>query len=338
MMRKIYVLLVTVFLFAAEIAAHNAPLPAGNIPVRTLDLVGPSISYTLLGQSGCLTSRELNASITDVDGVDTNPGTKPRLYFQRAGDGNVWIDNTNATFGWKYVEATNTTSPFNFVIDYTLLNGGVISGQTIQYFVIAQDLAATPNIGLGSATTFAVAPTTVALTAANFPAGGAINFYSIINTLPTFLQVGAAGDFPTLTAAGGLFNVINNIGLSGNTTVEIIDPVITENNAFPLNQVQNTGCGVGAVTLLIKPAAGLSPTITGSRSNEPIIRVLSSNVTIDGSNNGTTSRDLTLTNTNATSPSVILFGSLNSATAINNATLKNTICIITPIYLKGLSQ
>jgi len=328
-MRKIYVLVVTVLLFNAEIAAHTIPFPVANIAVKTLDLVGPTITYNQLGQSGCLTSRNLSATITDVDGVNTTPGTKPRLYFQRVGDGNTWIDNTNATFGWKYVEATNTTSPFNFVIDYSLFNGGVTSGQTIQYFVIAQDLAATPNVGLGSATSFAIAPTSVSLTAANFPAGGAINFYSIINSLPTFLQVGAAGDFPTLTAAGGLFNVINNIGLSGNTTVEIIDPVITENNAFPLYQLQNTGCGAGAVSLLIKPASGGSPTLTGSRSNEPIIRILSSNVTIDGSNNGTNSRDLTLTNTNTTSPNVILFGSLNSATAINNSTLKNTICVNT---------
>ena len=295
------------------------------MPHAPVDLFGPVISYTLLGQSSCVTTRTFTATITDIDGVNTTPGTKPRVYYKRTGDLDTWLGNTSATNGWKFAEATNTSSPFSFTIDYSLLSGGVTSGQTIQYFVIAQDLAATPNIGVGSATSFNVAPTSVALTATAFPVGGAINIYSIVNALPTFMQIGSFGDFSTLTTAGGLFSAINNVGLSGNTTVEIIDPLITENNLFPLNQLQNTGCGAGPVSLLIKPATGVTPIITGSRSNEPIIRILSSNVTIDGSNNGTSSRDLTLRNTNATSPNVILYGSLSTVSA-NNSTLKNTIC------------
>ena len=325
-MKQICFLLVAVFLFAIKIQANDAGKGAGKIPHAPLDLVGPVVTYTLLGQSSCVTTRTFTATITDIDGVNTTPGTRPRVYYQRVGDGNVLLGNTSATLGWKYAEGTNIGSTFTFVIDYSLLSGGVTSGQTIQYFVVAQDLAATPNVGVGSATTFNTAPTSVALTAANFGVGGAINIYSIVNALPTFMQIGAAGDFATLTTAGGLFSAINNIGLSGNTTVEIIDPLITENNLFPLNQVQNTGCGAGAVSLLIKPAAGVSPTITGSRPNEPIIRILSSNVTIDGSNNGTGSRNLTLTNTNTSGPNVILLGSL-STVAINNVTLKNTNCI-----------
>ncbi len=325
MMRK-FLLPAAAFLFSANIFAADTIMVSDKESLHNFDFIGPVISFTPLGQSSCVTTRNFTATIIDGDGVNTTPGTRPRVYYQRVGDGNVWINNTNVTLGWKYVEATNTSSPFNFVIDYSLLNGGVTSGQTIQYFVVAQDLAATPNVGVSSGTTFASPPSSVALTGTAFPIGGLSSMYSIVNALPTFMQIGAVGDFSTFTTAGGLFNTINNVGLSGNTTVEIIDALITENNAFALNQIQNTGCNSGTVTLLIKPGGGLSPIVTGSRSNEAIIRILSSNVTIDGSNNGTTSRNLTLRNTNVNGPNVILFGSL-STVPINNSTLKNTICI-----------
>jgi len=322
-MRKI-LSLAAAFLFSANIFAADS-VTAANSALRNFDLIGPAISFTPLAQSSCVTSRNFTATITDIDGVNTTLGTRPRVYYQRVGDGNILINNTNVTLGWKYAEATNTSSPFNFVIDYSLLNGGVTSGQTIQYFVVAEDLEATPNVGSGL-TTFSAPPSSVVLTATAFPAGGAIPIYSIVNALPTFLQIGSSADFSTLTTAGGLFSAINNVGLSGNTTVEIVDSLITESNAFPLYQVVNTGCGSGTVTLTIKPAAGISPIVTGSRSFEPIIRILSSNVTIDGSNNGTASRNLTFRNTNIISPNVILFGSL-STVAVSNSTLKNTVCI-----------
>ena len=57
--------------------------------------------------------------------------------------------DANDETGWKYVEATGSgDSPFDFTIDYTMLNGGSVSvGDTIQYFVVAQDTRPTPNVG-----------------------------------------------------------------------------------------------------------------------------------------------------------------------------------------------
>lgn len=326
-MKKICLLLLAVFLFSANIFAGDIIAVPGKNGTGLPDATGPVITYTLLTQSSCVTTRTFTANITDIDGVNTTPGTRPRVYYKRAGDVNNYFDNTSGTGGWKYAEASNSSSPFSFTIDYALLSGGVVSGQTIQYFVVAQDLNGTPNISINSGT-FASPPSSVALTGAAFPIGGGISIYSIVNALPASITIGSFGDFSNLTAVGGLFNVINNVGLSGNTTVEIIDPLVTENNAIPLYQVVNTGCGSGTVSLLIKPAAGISPVITGSRPNEPIIRILSSNVTVDGSNNGTASRDMTLTNTSTTGPNVILFGSL-STIPTTNSTLKNTICINT---------
>ena len=326
-MRKICLLVAIAFLFSVNVFANDSITIADKTERPALDLVGPVITYTPVIKSSCLTIKSFSATITDVDGVNTTIGTRPRVYYKRSTDANAWNNNLPATAGWKYAEAINTTSPYSFNINYSLLSGGtgILAGQTIDYFVVAQDLVATPNISINSGS-FAAAPASVNLTAAAFPIGGVINNYNIVNDLTNFITVGAAGgDFPTLTLAGGLFAVINNVGLSGNTTVEILDPLLTETNLYPLNQIQNTGCSAGTVTLLIKPAAGVTSTITGSIANSSVIRILSSNVTIDGSNNGTTSRNLTIRNTNASSPNVILYGSTGTV-PITNSTLKNTIC------------
>jgi hypothetical protein len=329
-MKKNYLLLVTACLFSVIIFAHDTIQVAGKADNRILDAIGPVITYTAITKSSCLANKSFSVTITDVDGVNTTSGTSPRLYYKRSTDGNIWNNNFNSTDGWKYVEATNTTSPFNFVFDYTLLNfgSGVSVGQTIQYFVVAQDLVATPNISINSGS-FTIAPTSVNLTAAAFPINPTINSYTIVNDISAIqpITIGAAGDFSNFTSAGGLFNVINNVGLSQNTTVEIIDPLITEVNPTPiaLSQVQNTGCSVGLINLIIKPASSVTATITGNVASNPMMRILSSNVTIDGSNNGTTSRNLTLKNTNATDPVVILYGSTGTV-PISNSTLKNTIC------------
>ncbi len=103
---------------------------------------GPNISYTPLGIGGTSNRAFNNVIITDPSGINTTLGTKPRCYYKRSIDGNVINDNTSGTDGWKWVEANGTTSPFDFTINYALLNGGtgVVGGQTVQYFVIAQDL------------------------------------------------------------------------------------------------------------------------------------------------------------------------------------------------------
>lgn len=327
-MRTNYLLSVGACLFSGMAFANDPTIISDKKAAPVFDLIGPVITYTPVVKSSCVTIKSFSATITDMDGVNTTIGTRPRVYFKRSTDPNAWNSNTSATAGWKYAEATNTTSPFNFNINYSLLSGGtgISSGQTVDYFVVAQDLVATPNISINSGS-FASAPVSVNLTAAAFPIGGAINSYNIVNDLGPFLTVGGGflDDFATLTAGGGLFNSINNVGLSGATTVEINDVLITENNFHPLNQIQNTGCNEGPVSLLIKPATGITATITGNISNNPVIRILSSQVTIDGSNNGTTSRNLTIRNTNTTGPVVILFGSTGTD-PVNNSTLKNTIC------------
>ena len=121
------------------------------------------------------------------------------------------------------------------------------------------------------------------------------------------------------------FDGINAGTHNGNVTIMITG---NTNEGTVAATINRSGTGSANYTsVLIKPASGVKPTISGSVDNNALIRLYgSNNVTIDGSNNGTDSRDLTITNTSTTSPRVINVGSIASY-FINNVTIKNSIII-----------
>lgn len=295
-----------------------------------LDLSGPVITYSVIDNTSCLTDRTLSPVTTsDGSGVNITPGTRPRLYFKKLTNANTYVDNTNATDGWKFVEATGTGgSPFSFTTNYSLLFGGLpVVGDAIQYFVIAQDLAITPNIGINSGT-FASPPASVALSAAAFPLGGTINQYNVVAAgLSGTVTIGASGTYPSLSGAGGLFSAINTSGLSGSLTVNIVDPSVTETGVNALNAVNYNGCSTGPYPITIKP--NTTSVITGSVSSGAIIKLNGAdNITIDGSNSGGSDRSLTIQNTTtATSGNAVIWlASPALGNGSNNNTIKN--CII----------
>ena len=210
----------------------NYDIGADEFAGTPLDLTGPTISYTNLAKTASTSNRSFtNVTVTDLSGVNGNVGTRPRVYYKRTTDGNVWNDNMSGTDGWKYAEAAEATSPFSFTMDYSLLSGGtgVTTGDIVEYFVVAQDLAATPNIGINSGT-FAAPPSSVALTAAAFPIGPTINTYTIATAY--------TGTY-TVDAGGGSFNSIT------------LQPLSIETN-----QGLNVAAGVASLTL--EPAPDLA--------------------------------------------------------------------------------
>jgi len=76
----------------------------------------------------------------------------------------------------------------------------------------------------------------------------------------------------------------------------------------------------------MKPAANIDATVTGTSAG-PVIRILGSNVTIDGSNNGTDSRNLSLINGNIAGSQIVAMGSSDAANPLTNVTVKNTTLI-----------
>lgn len=295
-----------------------------------LDLLGPVITYTTLNNTSCISGGTRVVSpvtITDCGGVNITTGTKPRLYYKKSGDANTYAGNTSSDNGWKYVEASNAASPFSFTIDYTKLQSAVATTDVIQYFIVAQDLLTTPNVSINSGI-FAATPSTVALTSAAFPITGLINSYTIIGAgLSGNVNIGATGAYTTLTDVGGLFSAINSVGATGNITATIIDASITEPGTIALNSVVNTGCTSGTFTLTIKPQAALSSTLSGNNASAIIKLNGADNVTIDGSNNGTNTQNLTIINNNTGAPAVVWVASTAAGDPATGNVVKN--CIIT---------
>ncbi len=304
---------------------------AGNF--TGADLSAPVITYTLLGNTSSTSNRITSAfaTITDASGINVAPGTAPRIYYKKSTDlNNTFNDNTASTVGWKYAESTTGSSPFDFTIDYSLLNNGpVVVGDVIQYFVVAQDLAA-PNVGI-NAGTFTSIPASVALTAAAFPIGGTINSYSVLPAISGTLVVPSV-TYPSLTIAGGAFAAINSSVVTGDITIEIAGDLAGETGAVQLNEFASP------FTVTIKPT-GSAHTISGTSTGSTALITLNGadRVTIDGSLGSTAnticpastaSRDLTISNSNTSTTSAVIW--LQTATGPNGAT-NNTIknCNIT---------
>lgn len=289
--------------------ATSPDIGADEIDGVPLDLTPPAISYTLLLNSSCYTTQNLSAVIiTDGTGVNTTPGTNPRIWYRKTSNANALPGtNDNTTDGWKYTEALNASSPFNFTMDYSLLFGGVGSGDVIEYFVVAQDLAGTPNVGI-FAGTFSSTPADVSLGIGAFPISGS-NSYNLTTGLSGVVTIGAAGTYTSITEAGGLFEAINNNGLNGNLVAEILDASITENGTVSLNEI-TYGCTPGD-HLTIKPASGVTTVLSGSNTTSIMNLNNADYVTFDGSNNGSSSKDMTIRNTGTGATVLFINGSNN---------------------------
>lgn len=129
--------------------------------------------------------------------------------------------------------------------------------------------------------------------------------------------VGVGGDYPTLTAAVADFN---SAPITGAVTFSLLDATYPS-ETFPISIEANAGSSA-ANTLTIKPAAGVDATISGAAA--VLIKINGADyVTIDGSNNGTDSDNLTLNNTIATGSPVIVWVASTATDGADYTVLKN---------------
>jgi len=174
----------------------------------------PVILYTPLPATTlCVTTAPtLNASIYDATGVNTTSGHEPRMYYKKASEADVFGGaNTSAVNGWKYVTGTNTSgNTYTFTPNYALLTSMPVGGDSIVYFIVAEDNVTPTNVG-ASAVAFAsgFCPTSVALTAAAGPTQSTTvkNSYIITSPVSPILSPAGAilcntGGSVKITAAG----------------------------------------------------------------------------------------------------------------------------------------
>ncbi|MDR2206393.1 MAG: GEVED domain-containing protein [Flavobacteriaceae bacterium] len=159
---------------------------------------------------------------------------------------------------------------------------------------------------------------------------GEVEDYTINIKLPPTINVTASAGTPTGAYATlkEAFDAVNDGTHQGN-----IDVVVFANTIETATAVLNaSGTGSSNYTnVTVKPDASTTPTIGGSVASAPLIEIRGSNFTIDGSNNGTTSRDLTIQNTATTAPVVIRMSS-TPTNRTDNITLKNAT------FIDGINQ
>jgi len=281
---------------------------AGNFPLS--DISGPGIAFTpIAGTCGTGNIALNGVAITDGTGIPVAGALVPRIYYRK--NAGAWFSSPGTL-----ASGNALSSVWNFNIIAADL-GGLAATDVVSYYVIAQDVVATPNIGsnfggvvatdVNTVTTHPVTPNTA----------------TVQNPLIGTFTVGAGGAFATLTAAAAAYNTSC---LGGPVVFSLTDATYpTETFPITFNQV----FGASAVnTLTIRPAAGVNPVITGA-STTALIKLNGADfVTIDGSNNGTNTRNLTFSNTNATTSAVLWNASIGGGgNGANNNTFKNLIVI-----------
>jgi hypothetical protein len=257
------------------------------------DFSGPVISYAkIINQTSTANySTSSFANITDVSGVDINSGNKPRMYFKKHSDANAFGGNTSADNGWKWVESVSSSSPFDFVVDYSLLYGGAAAGgDSIKYFVVAQDVLG--KVGVSSTTGFS-ATSVSSITSAPI----SLDAYVIVS--PPM-----AGTYTVGT--GGIYTNLNNAatditlrGLQGNVTLEILSS-ITEPAPVIIPQWTEVN-GTGYQLNIIPSSTNLAgDTIYATANSRGVIELNGADrVTIDGTINGS-GNYLTIVNNSTT--------------------------------------
>ncbi len=291
-------------------ASRSGSAPTIGAWETALDTSGPAIAYTPFGNTTSTANRTLTATITDISGVPTSGTGLPVVYLRKGPSG------AYAGSQCSYVSG----STYSCVLDYSLVTGGsVMAGDTVQYFVAAQDngaiVSVQPSAGAGGFTS-------------NPPAAGTPptnpSSYLIATAYTGSYNVGTGETITSLTNPGGLFEAINNGVLTGNVTVDLTSNLTGESGSVALNQWAEEG--TGGYTLLIRPS-GVARTITGTGTGSTVIKLNGADrFTLDGSLTAGTDRSLTISNPNtATGTTVLWVGSTGVGAGATNDTIKNCI-------------
>lgn len=245
---------------------------AGNF--TPMDIAPPSIAVAApLTNSTLTTNRTVTATITDATGIYLTGSLRPRVYFKKSAIG------AYASTQGVLASGNPTNSTWNFTISAAAM-GGLAGGDSVYYYIIAQDSTANNNVGSFPGGVEAVDVNTVT----NNPSTQLS--YKITPVISGPFNVGAGQTFTTLTGANGMFSFINTAVVGGDITINITSD-IEEPGTFGLNETVEQGAGNYKINILPDAATLRSLTGTVSTSNSAIIRLDGADrVRIDGNYNG----------------------------------------------------
>jgi hypothetical protein len=270
------------------------------------DVNPPVITYTPFAPTtNSISNRVLTATIVDATGVPTTGSFVPRIYYKK---------NSDAYFSQpgSLTSGNGQNGSWSFTIVVADM-GGVGGGDTISYFVIAQDrvgnLVSNPAGAVASDVNTVTTP----------PASP--NTYTIPGISGTF-NVGVGGDYTTLTAAVAAYNAAVQ---NGPVTFTLTDSTYPS-ETFPITINANAGSSATNI-LTVVPASGVSPTISAASGGigTSILKFNGADyVVIDGSNNGSSTRNLTISNTDLNpSTAVIWLSSAGTGAGATHNIIKN---------------
>ncbi len=260
------------------------------------DVSAPAFMVSGFTSSACnLSSRTFTVNITDATGVD-GAALSPRVYYKvNAGP----YTSTQATL----TSGTALNGVWTFSMAYAAVLNDVIS-----YYIVAQDIAATPNLGASPQAGFSGIDVNTITTPPTTP-----NTYTINGVLNGVYTVGAAGNFTTLTQAANAYNISC---LGGPVTFSLTDPSYSTSETFPIIFLNNQDAS-STNSLLIIPAANVNVSISGTTSASSTLKFLNARfITIDGLNSGGSS--LSVDNPNTGTSAVFWLASSASIGPGNN--------------------
>ncbi|PZF70867.1 Ig-like domain-containing protein [Taibaiella soli] len=275
---------------AADYAGTTRTLPADAGALQftgtVTDNEGPAIAYTPIPATlYCTTAPSLTANITDASGVNAAAGTAPRMYYRKASENNAFgtypANNVSSFSGWKYVAATGTGPNFSFTPNYALLTAPVATGDSIIYFIVAQDAAATVNVGNNRiAFSTGYCPSSVDLSGATAIGNTPVPNSYKVNAVPAFTTIASpavicGGDNTVLTLSADPADLSvtwqkdDNTGtfanIAGATTSTYTTPALTANN----NYKALLQCGSTTMATATTAAVTVNaPQITGTTPNQ----------------------------------------------------------------------
>lgn len=237
---------------APAIGAHESA--SFNTINATYDVYTPNFAFTAIPSAfPCGGTLTINANVTITD-IGTGLNNVPVMWWRRSAP---------TASAWSSINGTLTSgSNNNGLWNFTATTAGALS-ETYQYYFVSNDQATSPNIWFSSfdATTPVHPSPTLQTTAATSPS----SFVTIsLTPLSGTVTVGTAGTYPRFNGTGGLFEAINNSGLSGNLQVNVISDVAELANWTPLNQFTEY-CGSG-YTVTISPNSATIRTIEANTS------------------------------------------------------------------------
>jgi hypothetical protein len=269
---------------------------AGNFTLSA-DVFGQNITYVPLGNGLVAATRVLTNWATITDNIGVSGGASlPRIYYKKSTDANAFVGNNSANNGWKYVVASNSSSPYSFTINYSLLQAAVAVGDIIQYFVVSQDAAN----NLTSWYPMAGASGNPPVQNINAAPTNYQSYTIVANSIPTTITV--PGTYASLTNTGGAFDMINQGVLTGNTTIKITADLTAELGTVALNAWAEDPPGSN-YTLVIQPDASTLRTISSTATLATGTGLIRTNGASRFTINGTPSKLLTFRFTNATASS-----------------------------------